>query len=753
MTKFYWIIISLIFIPSVCLSSDIFAEDGTNNNEVVSDTISLSKNIKAAKRARKAGNDSLLIYAKNALAIADRIIREDEYHATEISKVKTQKLAALKHIVSYYSDLGSEYDSALVYGVKLLEIGQEYYDSEKNDDYRHRFLSRIAGAMMDVGVIYFEESRFDSAISFYNKVLEQNKLLNDSLLQSKALLNLGMVYNNIGRYEAAIENYYTVIKIFEQFKDKKGIAITYLSLGSIYRKQGSPEDAIKAYNKSLQLFQEMNDERGVCACYNNLGIAQVELENYNEGLAYYNKALEIYKKSGHERSIATMYTNMAVLHEKMSEYDKAIELVGKATEINRRVGSQSVLMGTYVNLSGIYLSMVEEKSEVLEKNPTYTDTIVHYAELGMAMADSMEFFSAQAVAASILRRAYALQGRYQKAYKTADLLIDLNDSIYNADKAKIISEANAKFEAEQKEQQIKRQQQQIDNQQLKLKSSKTFRNLLAIISVLMFMVLGLFYYLYKQKHKANKILDEKSKQIERQNKEITRNRDELEEAYKKLNELLQFKEKMTGMIVHDLKNPVNNILNSHIIDDLDFREKLINQSGYDMLNLIQNILDLHRLEEAELEIQRDMVLLAPVIRQSIFELSLYIDEKNLKVVYPESETDYFSVDIRLLKRIFSNLLSNAVKYATDNSDITIDSMIDDSGVRTFSVYNLGPSIPQDKQAWLFDRFNQLDSRDIGNSASTGLGLAFCKMAVELHGGKIGFESDAKGTKFWFTLPG
>lgn len=751
MTKFYWTAV-LTFISLVCYPFNLIERANETIDQTVTDTALLAKNISAGAAAYSSKNDSVIIFARNALAIADRVLANRSYPDSVISEVRYKSLLALNQIGSYFSDFSFEHDSALVYGIEQLKRGQSFYETEKNKHFRELFLRKIANSLLDVGALFFEQSKLDSAISYYSKSLEKSEMLGDSLMQSKALLNLGMVYDNLGRYEDAIENYYTVIKIFEHFDDKKGIAISYLSLGGIYRKQEATDDAIKAYTKSLELFQELEDDRGICACYNNLGIANMELENYDKSLEYFHKSLKLYQELGYEKSVANLYTNIAFLYEKTGEYAKGVECIEKAMGINKRIGSPRVIMATSTNLAGIYLTMIEENPDILAEHPSYVDSIISYAETGRVFADSLGFIKEQSVAVSVLKKAYALKSQYQEAYKMADLLVDLNDSIYSTEKAKIISEANAKFEAEQKEQQIKQQQQQIDNQKLRLESSKISRNLLAIISLLMFIVLGLFYYLYKQKHKANKVLDEKSKQIERQNKEISKKRDELEEAYKKLNELLHFKEKMTGMIVHDLKNPVNNILNSHIIDDLDFREKLINQSGYDMLNLIQNILDLHKLEEAELEIQRDMVFLAPIVRQSIFELSLYIDEKNLKVIYPESETDYFSADVRLLKRIFSNLLSNAVKYATENSEITINSVIDDSGLRIFSVYNFGVSIPQDRQAGLFDRFKQFDSRDIGNSASTGLGLAFCKMAVELHGGRIGVESDSKGTKFWFTLP-
>ncbi|MFV0269315.1 MAG: sensor histidine kinase [Draconibacterium sp.] len=62
-------------------------------------------------------------------------------------------------------------------------------------------------------------------------------------------------------------------------------------------------------------------------------------------------------------------------------------------------------------------------------------------------------------------------------------------------------------------------------------------------------------------------------------------------------------------------------------------------------------------------------------------------------------------------------------------------------------------MPSAQQENIFKRFRQYESRDMGANTSTGLGLSFCKMAVEIHGGEIGVQSDENGTEFWFTLPG
>lgn len=742
----------LIFIPATNFASTPLVESQQKSITPDQDTVQLTSSLLQAVAAKETKPDSVPFFALQAVAVANRILDSNQYSVSVVNEVKDKKMQALTQMIEYYSILRFQFDSALFYSNLLLENAQQYYDAAPDESHRKSSLKWMANALMDIGVVYFEQSQLDSAIVFYTQSLEKSKELNDTLLQSKTLLNIGMVYTSIGRYDDAMQNYFAAIERFEHFDDKKGVAICYLSIGSIQRRLKSPERAVDSYQKALNMFVQLDDERGQSACYNNLGIAYDELKDYEKALAYYKKALAIYEKRGKKRSIARMHSNIAVLYEEIKDYEKAIESLQKAMALSQEINSRRNLAGTHINLAGIYLSMIQDSSDLLRTQPAYADTILKHAQIGKQMADSLGYISDMVGALEVLKKAYAIRGDYQNAYATADNLIELNDSVYNTEKLKIIAEADTKYQATKNEIQIKQQQHDITDRELELENARLLRNFLAITSILLLLVLASFYYLYQQKHKANRKLDEKNHLINEKNKEITARSEELEAAYKKMSELLRFKEKMTGMIVHDLKNPVNNILNSHVIDDLEFREKLINQSGYDMLNLIQNILDLHQMEEAHVELHRDLTFLVPVLRESIFELSLYISEKKLNVVYPENESVYFSVDRRLLKRIFSNLLSNAVKYAPDDSEIKIETGIINPGTRRFSIRNLGDPIPPKVQAVLFERFSQFDPKSIGNNASTGLGLAFCKMAVELHGGQIGVVSDEKATEFWFTIP-
>jgi signal transduction histidine kinase len=105
-------------------------------------------------------------------------------------------------------------------------------------------------------------------------------------------------------------------------------------------------------------------------------------------------------------------------------------------------------------------------------------------------------------------------------------------------------------------------------------------------------------------------------------------------------------------------------------------------------------------------------------------------------------------DAELIGRVFQNLLSNAIKFTPADGTITITLLGTEKGA-TVSIHDSGSGIPPQHLTKIFDKFYQAEAR--GNS--TGLGLTLCKLAVELHGGRISVESEiGVGSTFWFALP-
>jgi len=247
--------------------------------------------------------------------------------------------------------------------------------------------------------------------------------------------------------------------------------------------------------------------------------------------------------------------------------------------------------------------------------------------------------------------------------------------------------------------------------------------------------------------KSHSLLKERNQEIQNQNEEITVQAEELTETYIKLKELDEFKQGLTNMIVHDLKNPLNIILNLS-------EGQLVKEAGNKMLNMITNILDVSKFEEAKMIVKHDIFELNKAIDLSIKKTDFVADVSGIKIINETNNQINVKADYDLVERIFINLLTNAIKFSPKNGNVYI-STIDEVNNRFVKVFvkDSGSGIPEEFIDQIFEKFTQVIAIHSESMRSTGLGLTFCKLVVEAHGGKIGVESDEeKGSTFWFTLP-
>lgn len=268
---------------------------------------------------------------------------------------------------------------------------------------------------------------------------------------------------------------------------------------------------------------------------------------------------------------------------------------------------------------------------------------------------------------------------------------------------------------------------------------------LLILLAVWFIVRVYTHRLLKEKERLERIVEERTHEIRMQKDEIGIQAEELKVSNQKLIELGRFKEDMTSMIVHDLKNPLSVIIKSN--------ERKVSSLAKRMLNLVLNMLDVQKFEETNVQLTLAQGSFNAVVNQAIEDVQDGIDEKNLiveLVAYEELKTE---MDGDLIERVVVNLLTNSIKYAPINSKVVLEVLVNNEGQLYFSVKDEGPGIPKDKQLVIFDRYIQLKGGKSGGSRSTGLGLAFCQLAIEAHKGKIGvISTTGDGAKFWFTLP-
>lgn len=242
--------------------------------------------------------------------------------------------------------------------------------------------------------------------------------------------------------------------------------------------------------------------------------------------------------------------------------------------------------------------------------------------------------------------------------------------------------------------------------------------------------------------------------------DLQQERDRLAQANQDLLHMEQLKRDLTAMVVHDMKGPLAEVVgNLDMIGfgDLDEMQTeardLAAMGADDLLRMIMNLLDIDRLEGGRLRVRYGQVEFAELAQSVVHRFSTLIRLKELKVTVSDEGGSPFPGDEDLLSRVVQNLLTNALSHTDEGGQIALSSVRGQDGGVVIRVADNGHGIPKRYHGTIFEKFTQASSGK-NPRTSTGLGLTFCQMAVEAHGGRIWFEStEGQGATFFVWLPG
>jgi signal transduction histidine kinase len=230
-----------------------------------------------------------------------------------------------------------------------------------------------------------------------------------------------------------------------------------------------------------------------------------------------------------------------------------------------------------------------------------------------------------------------------------------------------------------------------------------------------------------------------------------------------LEEMLRLREELANTIVHDLRNPLGVISAGLDLLEDPLSEKgqseqvapvmdLIGRSVRRMRYLVDTLLDIARLE-AGLELRRIPVRIDELADNIMLEEHTLAEQVGISIENRiPAGLPSVMIDPNVIQRVLINLLDNALKFTPSGGDIWITAALVEGAVAC-SVIDTGPGIPEEERTRIFEKFTQIKGR-IGARRGSGLGLAFCQMAIKAHGGSIWVEDgpEGKGSCFTFTLP-
>jgi len=210
---------------------------------------------------------------------------------------------------------------------------------------------------------------------------------------------------------------------------------------------------------------------------------------------------------------------------------------------------------------------------------------------------------------------------------------------------------------------------------------------------------------------------------------------------------LQLRQDMSDMVIHDLRNPLTSIiLSCAILKRTELKgmqhhkvEQIL-QAGQQLQSMINSLLLMAKLESGKMVLERSSVDLCELAQQALADFRAIATDKQIEFVSDlPAQHQPVSVDVALLRRVFDNLLSNAIKFSPHGSQVTLRIRFPSPTQARLEVADQGTGIKTELRQSIFEKY------EVGNSvkgvAQMGLGLTFCKMAIEAHNGKIFVEEN------------
>jgi signal transduction histidine kinase len=239
--------------------------------------------------------------------------------------------------------------------------------------------------------------------------------------------------------------------------------------------------------------------------------------------------------------------------------------------------------------------------------------------------------------------------------------------------------------------------------------------------------------------------------------------DALEESYRKLRELEKVRDDLMKMIVHDLKTPLTSVLATlEMVADGEFgavslpQKKALGDAeskAEELLALIGDLLEVAKVEETGMTLHLTPLAPGAFLAELVDEWSVRFRQESAKVTTIVSDTaPTFEADHQLVKRLFSNLIQNALTHSARAVTLKLSVREVEGGV-LFGVEDDGPGIPSEFQEVIFQKFGRVSTSYVPRVRSSGLGLAFCRLVADAHGGRIWVRSESGGgSTFYVQFP-
>ncbi len=468
-------------------------------------------------------------------------------------------------------------------------------------------------------------------------------------------------------------------------------------------------------NRGYKISDSLNFEVPKAIFVYKKGEIMLQQDSLQKSEAYFKEALKISQEINNTIRIAMVYGNLSKIFEKKNMIDSALVYQKRAVSFTKKIDEKRVIANENLRLGYLY-NITKHYSKainhLLYAKKTLTSIVVerkeplHDIELELA-------------------KSYFGKKDYKKGYHhlmKAKLIMEEIQLVRNKDR---VNELEAKYQTEKKENEIKLLK---SEKELAKKEKINQRNMFFGIILFSFLV-GLFlFFLYRNNKKTAK----------------------------RLKELDKSKSNFFTNISHEIRTPITLIkgyveeLNTNNNKENDIKNS-INKQVSNITEMVDSVLDLAKMQTADFNISKEETNIAVLLQELYINFKPLFEHKKIEFVLESvAENTYVKIEKNYMKRVLNNLLVNALKY-TESGNVTVK-MSNRDNLLIISVADTGIGIQSNDLKNVFNRFYQVNN-NLSKAGGSGIGLAFSKEIVELHGGKIIVNSTFnEGSVFEVHLP-
>lgn len=457
-------------------------------------------------------------------------------YAIKTAKHDTIKIKALNNLAWEFSYINP--DSAIIQSNLALELSQQT-----------KWKIGIAQSEHQLGSFYDDKGDYSASLDHYHKALNvweelfrsSDKVLSQTSKtgKSKTLGNIGVVYRNQGDYPNALSFYFQALKMKEELGEKNGIAKTLGNIGTVYYSQGDFPKALSYYLKALKMAEELGVKSDIAAWLGNIGVVYKNQGDYSKALSYYFKALKMKEELGDKSGIAGWLANIGVVYRNQGDYFTALSYYFKALKMTEELGDKNGIAIILGNIGSLYTASKQYKEAE------------EYLKKALALSSEIEALDLIKDEELHLSELYEATGKSALAFDHYKKYIAARDTIFNEENTKKLIKSEMNFEFEKKEHEAKLEQEKKEVlHKAEVQRQKTERNAFVVGFILILVLAIVIFRGYKQKQKANDLLEEKNRSINNQNKLIEEKNVELEKLS------IVARETVNGVIIADANGEI-----------------------------------------------------------------------------------------------------------------------------------------------------------------------------------------------------